>query len=376
MDEQAIAALVRTAVREALAEEKGASGSTSLPLSDRDAAWDGNEAHNRVVAWASDADGNLVASKMKQAHFWYDDSAPDQITSYKLIFADVVDGKLTANFKGITGCAGALNGARGTGVDIPEGDVAAVKAKIATWYGKAAKQYDDDTIKPPWEQGEKGAKPVNERTRARKAKDFATLQSQEEIEDTLWEDWWDMQCHIREAIFGALADDSVTDKVAAVTTSLDQYKQAALAWVARADASGVFADEDAVGYLAARLDLESKAGRAMSAANHNEMSARHKELKAAHKEMGKTINSMGTLLDKLKPSNASQDDSDSDTSNNTTTGNKGKTGAGAGAHTTGDKPAGATEQTTPDNEMVSAFHKTLELARSFAGVHNNGTDNA
>jgi len=56
----------------------------------------------------------------------------------------VVEGKLTAIWRGIVGCAAAIQGARG-GVDIPADDVADVKAHIARYYEKADRN-------PPWEK--------------------------------------------------------------------------------------------------------------------------------------------------------------------------------------------------------------------------------
>ena len=128
-----------------------ASGSTTLPLSDQGATWDGAAADKAVRAWA-DAEEKPNA-KYASAFFWKNSDGGDAFGDYKLGFADVVDGKLTAIWKGVTAAAGAIQGARG-GVDIPSGDVAGVKAKIAGYYAKAAKQYKDDGIKPPWEANE------------------------------------------------------------------------------------------------------------------------------------------------------------------------------------------------------------------------------
>jgi hypothetical protein len=118
----------------------GATGSTDLPLTDRDASWDAGAARK-----------TLEPGQFADAHFWKDpDGEADQIGSYKLPFAQVMDGKLTAVWAGVTGAAGAVQGARG-GVSIPDGDVPGVKAKIADYYAKAKKQYDDDEIEVPWD---------------------------------------------------------------------------------------------------------------------------------------------------------------------------------------------------------------------------------
>jgi hypothetical protein len=116
-----------------------ATGSTSLPLSDQGDSWD-----------AGAAAKGLTDAQLKNAYFWVDpDGDATSKASYKLGFAENRSGTLTAVWRGVTAAAGAVQGARG-GVQIPSGDVAGVKAKIGAYYTKAAKQYDDDNIKPPW----------------------------------------------------------------------------------------------------------------------------------------------------------------------------------------------------------------------------------
>lgn len=116
-----------------------ATGSTSLPLSDRNAAWD-----------AGAAEKSLDPADFPNAYFWVDPKGDAKTkAAYKLPFASKAGGSLTAVWKGVTAAAGAVQGARG-GVSIPSGDVAGVKAKIGAYYTKAAKKYGDDSIKPPW----------------------------------------------------------------------------------------------------------------------------------------------------------------------------------------------------------------------------------
>lgn len=120
-----------------------ASGSTDLPLSDRGDAWDAGEAAK-----------SLTDAQIPNAYFWTDPKGDPKVkASHKLGFAENRDGTLTAVWRGVTAAAAALQGARG-GVDIPEADVAGVKAKIGAYYDKAAKQFKDDSIKPPWESDE------------------------------------------------------------------------------------------------------------------------------------------------------------------------------------------------------------------------------
>jgi hypothetical protein len=114
----------------------------NLPLADRDRRWNGGSAERRVRKWADAQDE--PNAKYRRAHLWYDDDAPDNFTSYKLLFADVVDGKLVAVPRGIMAAGAVMQGSRG-GVDLPKGDIAKVKSHLAKYYEKM-----DDT--PPWER--------------------------------------------------------------------------------------------------------------------------------------------------------------------------------------------------------------------------------
>jgi hypothetical protein len=113
-----------------------ASGSTSLSLGARDESWDGGS--------------SMQPDDFSKGYFWTDPEG-DAATkaAYKLPFASRSGGTLHAVWNGVTAAAGALQGARG-GVQIPDGDVAGVKAKIEAYYTKAATEYQDDTITPPW----------------------------------------------------------------------------------------------------------------------------------------------------------------------------------------------------------------------------------
>jgi hypothetical protein len=120
-----------------------ASGSTDLPLSDQDTAWDSGAAVK-----------TLDPADFPKAYFWKDpDGDATTKAAFKLPFASKASGKLMAIWRGVTAAAGAVQGARG-GVSIPSGDVGAVKARIAGYYADAAKKFNDPSIKPPWEGNE------------------------------------------------------------------------------------------------------------------------------------------------------------------------------------------------------------------------------
>jgi hypothetical protein len=111
-----------------------------LPMADRDREWDGDAAEKRVRRWAGAEDA--PNEKYRDAHVWYDADKKDNFTAYKLLVADVVDGKLVAVPRGVMAAGNVMVGGRG-GVDVAE-DRDRVKSHQAKYYAKM-----DDS--PPWE---------------------------------------------------------------------------------------------------------------------------------------------------------------------------------------------------------------------------------
>jgi hypothetical protein len=117
-----------------------ASGSARLTLTDRDRTWDGDAAAQRIFKWAGGED--FTPSKAQRAFFAFDDESPENRTSYKLPFADVVNGKLKAVPHAVFAVAAVLEGGRG-GVDLPKTVQSKVRKKVEVYYRKMG----DD---PPW----------------------------------------------------------------------------------------------------------------------------------------------------------------------------------------------------------------------------------
>jgi hypothetical protein len=113
-----------------------------LPLADRDRKWDAGAAEKRVRKWAS-AEGEPNA-KYRDAHVWYDAGSKNNFTAYKLLIADVVDGKLAAVPRGVMAAGNIMDGARG-GIDLPKDDISRVKSHLAKYYRKMGDQ-------PPWDR--------------------------------------------------------------------------------------------------------------------------------------------------------------------------------------------------------------------------------
>jgi hypothetical protein len=115
-----------------------------LPLADRDREWDGDAAEERVRRWAGATEA--PNAKYRDAHVWYDGDKADNFTAYKLLVADVVDGRLRAVPRAVMAAAAVMQGSRG-GVDLPAGDRERVKAHLARYYAKMGET-------APWDRGE------------------------------------------------------------------------------------------------------------------------------------------------------------------------------------------------------------------------------
>jgi hypothetical protein len=113
-----------------------------LPLAERDREWDGAGAEKRVREWAGAQDE--PNQKYRDAHVWYDNERKDNFTAYKLLIADVVDGRLVAVPRGVFAAAAVMQGSRG-GVDLPPSDIDRVKSHLAKYYAALGET-------PPWQE--------------------------------------------------------------------------------------------------------------------------------------------------------------------------------------------------------------------------------
>lgn len=117
-------------------------GNQDLPLADREAEWDGAEALRALQD----------AEALSQGCFWRDPDAESSSNvqgDYKLPFATVIDGTVTAIPAGIMAVAGVLQGAMG-GVDIPEADIDRIRTRVEAWYERMAEEFDDPDLVAPW----------------------------------------------------------------------------------------------------------------------------------------------------------------------------------------------------------------------------------
>lgn len=127
-----------------------------LPLADRDRSWDASSAEARVRKWANALDG--PNSRYARAFLWHrdgndgdGDGFPDNFGDYKLPYADVISGRLTAVPRAIFAAAQVLEGGRG-GADIPQEDLPRLRAHVSRYYAKMREQFEDESLVPPWER--------------------------------------------------------------------------------------------------------------------------------------------------------------------------------------------------------------------------------
>lgn len=117
-------------------------GNQDLPLADRDTEWDGAEALRSL----QDADA------LADGCFWRDpdtDAGSNVQGDYKLPFATVIDGTITAIPAGIFAVASVLQGGMG-GVDIPEADADRIRSRVEAWYERMSAEFDDPDLIAPW----------------------------------------------------------------------------------------------------------------------------------------------------------------------------------------------------------------------------------
>lgn len=311
---------------------KGASGAADLPLADRARAWDASGAEGRVRTWAAATDA--PNAKYRSAFFWYDSGAADNFTSYKLQFADVIDGTLTAIPRGIFAVAAVLQGSRG-GVDIPAGDKEAIKGKVSSYYAKMRAKFDDESIVAPWDSKSlKDSKPWNvfhegdkwnvykvdadgnatgdalgshdneadarAQVRALYAAEGKAIKASQSFNDALMQtinesNLYDLRWKLESALSESLtsiAEDAALDmagKTEAMRQSLMQYSDALINWFGRAIESGMYeqeSEQDMMYRMYAQHTPETKAGRVLAQRNADRIMSAMQSLMAALTDAG------------------------------------------------------------------------------------------
>jgi hypothetical protein len=130
----------------------------NLPLGKREDKWDSSAATARVKDWATTDDG-INWKQYQRAFFWVDSRNTEILGGYKLPYADIVDGELTAMPRGIFA---ATSGRGVDAADIPEVDKAKIKLVISKWYERMRREFDDDSLYPSWEKQYKSGRVLSQ----------------------------------------------------------------------------------------------------------------------------------------------------------------------------------------------------------------------
>jgi hypothetical protein len=253
-------------------ENKGASGSTTLPIADKAVKWDGSVASKNVFDKYTDDKGNISA-EAKKAFFWVDTTKPNEKGSYKLGFADIVDDKLTAIPNGIKAAANAIRGARNP-VDISDEDKKKVAKKINVYLKKLEfDEITDDQIKSDnSDNSNTDTTDKNKKSNPNKldikALDFnAVYQTRQNREAR-----WDAESALDQSLDSIVQDEEMTveDKLTASNKTIDDfctmYKQVLAGLIsAMSQKSLNYEFETKSAYM------ERKAGKKISKANKEQM---------------------------------------------------------------------------------------------------------
>ena len=187
-------------------------------------------------------------TKYARAFFWRDGENPEQFGSYKLGYADIVDGDLKAVPRGIFAVAGVLQGARG-GADIPEAEQNSIKTQVGRYYQKMSDEYGED-LTPPWS---KEAEPPAERKQA-------TLMTR-------------LEANLRMTAAFCITDWLGDGTIDAVTVDALNSGVDASMMALRQSVPGSIADLPLMSYWNANDPEAQKAGRMISGANRDKIQA-------------------------------------------------------------------------------------------------------
>ena len=115
--------------------EKGAvTAKTGWPLAPRDYPWSAGDAAKRIAAFLKIS---APSAAYDQCCFWVADKSSTSWADRKLLFCDVVDGRIKAVPRAIMAAAFA-------------GESDSAKSAVEAYYRRMADTFQDSSIKPPW----------------------------------------------------------------------------------------------------------------------------------------------------------------------------------------------------------------------------------
>ena len=142
---------------------KSFAGNTRLPLAPRDRAWDGTEAEKRIREYTKSTEA--PTQDYRKYFMYFDGQAPELFGSYKLLYADIINGEPHIVPRAIFAIAGILEGARG-GVNISDADKNRIKSVINQLYKRMADEFDDESIVSPLTKSFESLKDIEQTLKA------------------------------------------------------------------------------------------------------------------------------------------------------------------------------------------------------------------
>lgn len=139
---------------------------TDLPLhEERNTDWDGDGARAAMAERCSSDDG-VRADCMGAGFIWRDpDADPTTIGAYALPVANLFGGQLHLVLSGVQAAANAISPERTPGgpraLDAPEGELSSMRSAVETILARFARQFDDDSIRAPWDRPAETASACN-----------------------------------------------------------------------------------------------------------------------------------------------------------------------------------------------------------------------
>jgi HK97 family phage prohead protease len=169
---------------------KSFAGNTRLPLAPRDRAWNSTEAERRIREYTKSTEA--PSQDYRKYFMYFNGQAPELFGSYKLLYADIINGEPQIAPRAIFAIAGILEGARG-GVDISDADKNRIKPVINQLYKRMADEFNDESIISPLSKSFDSLKDIEQTLKAygfsnneaktliSKVKEFSNQREVEEI---------------------------------------------------------------------------------------------------------------------------------------------------------------------------------------------------
>jgi uracil-DNA glycosylase len=121
--------------------DKTAHGKQDAPIADT-GAWDAGAAQKRMVAAATNADGDINFSQLKRGYLW---SAPNpsKLSDFKFPVGDIINGQFKINRTALAAAAGRINQSKG----IPPDELASMKTTLRSYYKDIGEDAPDNIQK-------------------------------------------------------------------------------------------------------------------------------------------------------------------------------------------------------------------------------------